>query len=78
MQYVPANSLLKKKQIPTEGIHPNLVEERLKCDFPQEQLAEVAWGSKQNLFLFRKIRDTLAKDPILQNQISWQDLERDE
>jgi len=78
MQFIPAKSLVKKREVPTKGINPTLDEERQRCNFDQEQVAEIMWGSKQSLTQFRKIRDLMAKDPILQNTVAWNDLERDE
>ena len=78
MRFKDANDIQSIKKVKTKGIHPALVEERKRCDFNQEQIAEVAWGSKLNLQQFRVIRDLLANDPILQNTFHFNDYERDE
>ena len=72
------SSAFEKKKVKTEGIHKNLVEERIKCDFNQEQMAHIIWGSKERYDEFVKIRDVFANDPILRNDPSYFDLERTE
>jgi len=41
-------------------------------------MAQVAWGSKDKLEMFRKIQSVCASDPILKNKMSYADFERDE
>lgn len=48
------SSDFEKKVVKTEGVHPNLVDERTKCDFNQDQMALVLFGGKERLEIYTK------------------------
>lgn len=77
MQYQEAKTLNNKKQ-KTKGVHPRLVAERKQCNFNQDQMCQVAHMKKHIMENFKVLRDWCAKDPIMQNELSYFDNEREE
>lgn len=71
------NTAILGGSIKRKIVNPDLIEERAKCNFNQQELAEFVAG-KDNLDEMRIIKEEILKDPNLQTGLSFYKMTREE
>ena len=59
-------------------VAPDLIEERAKCDFDQDELREFLAGGDVSLAAQKEIYDMFGGDPELRNYLAFNDLNQEE
>lgn len=64
--------------IKEKRVSPDLLEERAKCNFNQEELTEIIYGGKELRDEYLSWHKDMEKDPILQNNEKFYEMTREE
>ena len=59
-------------------VAPDLIEERAKCDFDQDELREFLAGGADSLAVQKETYDMFGSDPELRNYLAFNDLSQEE